>query len=198
VLAPSSYSRQLDDFLKHHTGERRATVPAIYHAVRNLTYASDGNRQPEIVIATSKGSCTGKHLLLRDLLRHAGETAEVEFIEGDFAAAMPVVPSMSEELKRWVSSGGIKDFHCYVVWRGGEGESKLDATWPDRMASLGFPVNAKWDGAGDTRVAINAGVVKGRAEDVLARKAALLATLTEKQINDRLHFLKLLTDWMPQ
>jgi hypothetical protein len=33
---------------------------------------------------------------------------------------------------------------------------------------------------------------------VLARKAALLATLTEKQINDRLHFLKLLTDWMPQ
>jgi hypothetical protein len=198
VLAPSSYSRQLDDFLKDHTGERRATVPAIYHAVRNLTYASDGNRQPEIVIATSKGSCTGKHLLLRDLLRHAGETAEVEFIEGDFAAAMPIVPSMSEGLKRWVSSGGITDFHCYVVWRGGEGDSKLGATWPDRMASLGFPVNAKWDGAGDTRVAINAGVVKGRAEDVLARKAALLATLTEKQINDRLHFLKLLTDWMPQ
>ena len=61
-----------------------------------------------------------------------------------------------------------------------------------------IPVNAKWDGTGDTRVAIASGVIRGRAEDVLARKAALLATLTEKQINDRLSFLKLLTEWMPQ
>ena len=198
MLAASSYSHTLDGFLDRSVGSGRVSVPAIYHAVRNLTYASDGNRQPEIVIATGKGSCTGKHLLLRDLLRHVGETADVEFIEGDFAAAMPVIPSMSEELKHWVSSGGIKDFHCYVVWRGDEGEVKLDATWPDRMASLGFPVNAKWNGAGDTRVAINAGTVKGRAEDVLGRKKVLLATLTEKQINDRLRFLKLLTEWMPQ
>jgi len=198
VLAASCYSHTLDGFLDRSVGSGPPSIPAIYHAVRNLTYASDGNRQPEIVIATGKGSCTGKHLLLRDLLRHVGETADVEFIEGDFAAAMPVVPSMSEELKRWVSSGGIKDFHCYVVWQGSDGEVKLDATWPDRMASLGFPVNAKWNGVSDTRVAIDAGTVKGRAENVLERKAALLATLTEKQINDRLRFLKLLTEWMPQ
>ena len=173
-------------------------VPAIFHAVRNLTYASDGNRRPEMVLATGKGACTGKHVLLRDLLRHAGESADVEFIEGDFAASMPVVPTMSDELKRWVSSGGINDFHCYVVWQGGEREVKLDATWPDRMAPLGYQVNAKWDGIGDTRVAIPSGVVRGRAEDVLERKAALLATLSEKQIKDRLSFLKLLTEWMPQ
>lgn len=198
VLASPSYSRQLDDFLDRHAGGKRATVPAVYHAVRNLTYASDGNRTPEVVIATGKGSCTGKHLLLRDLLRHVGESADVEFIEGDFAAAMPVVPSMSEELKDWVTSGGISDFHCYVVWQDGEREVKLDATWPDRMAPLGYPVNAKWDGFGDTCVAINAGTIRGRAEDVLERKAALLSTLTEKQTNDRLRFLKLLTEWMPQ
>jgi hypothetical protein len=150
------------------------------------------------VIATGKGACTGKHLLLRDLLRHVGETADVEFIEGDFAASMPVVPTMSEELQRWVSAGGISDFHCYVVWQGGEGEVKLDATWPDRVASLGYPVNAKWDGIGDTRVAIGSGIIRGRAENVLERKASLLSTLTEKQINDRLRFLKLLTEWMPQ
>ena len=59
-------------------------------------------------------------------------------------------------------------------------------------------VNAKWDGIGDTRVAIESGVVRGRAENVLERKASLLSTLTEKQINDRLRFLKLLTEWMPQ
>jgi hypothetical protein len=59
-------------------------------------------------------------------------------------------------------------------------------------------VNGTWDGVGHTRVAIPSGIVRGRAENVLERKAALLATLSEKQINDRLRFLKLLTDWMPQ
>lgn len=198
MLATATYSRQLDDFIDAHTSAGQPTVPAIFHAVRNLTYASDGNRRPEMVIATGRGSCTGKHVLLRDLLRHVGEEADVEFIEGDFAASMPVVASMSDELKRWVSSGGIKDFHCYVVWQGSERDMKLDATWPDRMAPLGYHVNAGWNGRGDTRVAIASGVVRGRAEDVLERKAALLATLSEKQIDDRLRFLKLLTDWMPQ
>lgn len=198
MLYPSSYTRQLDDFLDRHARAETAIVPAIYHAVRNLTYASDGNRAPEAVIETGKGSCTGKHLLLRDLLRHAGETADVEFIEGDFAASMPVVATMPDELKAWVSSGGISDFHCYVVWQGGEREVKLDATWPNRLAPLGYQVNAQWDGTGDTRIAIADGIVRGRAEDVLERKAALLGTLTEKQIRDRLRFLKLLTEWMPQ
>jgi hypothetical protein len=198
MLAASPYGRQLDEFLDAHVRRGHPTVPAIFHAVRNLTYASDGNRRPEMVIATGKGSCTGKHVLLRDLLRHVGEEADVEFIEGDFAASMPVVSSMSDELKKWVTSGGINDFHCYVVWKDGEDERKLDATWPDKMASFGYQVNAEWDGSGDTRVAIATGTVRGRAEDVLERKAALLATLDEKQINDRLRFLKLLTEWMPQ
>ena len=198
MLAATTYSRQLGDFLERHAGSDHPAVPAIYHAVRNLTYASDGNRKPDMVIATERGSCTGKHLLLRDLLRHVGETADIEFIEGDFAAAMPVVPSMSEPLKRWVASGGIADFHCYVVWRDGEREVKLDATWPDKLAPLGYPVNGNWNGTGDTRVAIESGTIRGRAENVLERKAALLATLSEKQINDRLSFLKLLTEWMPQ
>ena len=198
MVASSSYSQQLGDFLDRHAGAEHPTVPAIYHAVRNLTYASDGNRTPAMVIAAEKGSCTGKHLLLRDLLRHVGETADVEFIEGDFAAAMPVVSSMSDPLKRWVASGGIADFHCYVVWRNGKRELKLDATWPDKLAPLGYPVNGNWDGTGDTRVAIETGTIRGRAENVLERKASLLATLTEKQIKDRLGFLKLLTEWMPQ
>ena len=108
-----------------------------------------------MVIATGKGACTGKHLLLRDLLRHVGETADVEFIEGDFAASMPVVP---HQCRRSSSAGyqraGFPIFTAMSCGRVASGEVKLDATWPDRVASLGYPVNAKWDGIGDTRVAI--------------------------------------------
>lgn len=198
MSASASYRQQLDAFLARHAGGAvRPSVPAIYHAVRNLAYASDGNRNPEIVMKTKRGACTGKHILLRDLLRHAGERADVEFAEGDFAAGMPVAASMPEELSRWIRSGGIRDFHCYVVWYDGEREVKLDATWPDGLATLGFPVNAGWDGAGDTRIALNPDGLKARAENVIEHKARLVATLSQEQKEDRRSFLELLTKWMP-
>lgn len=195
----ASYPGDLDAFLARHAGGAAPpSVPAIYHAVRNLSYASDGNRDPAIVLKTGRGACTGKHILLRDLLRRVGCGAEVEFAAGDFAAGMPVVASMPPALADWVRSGGIRDFHCYVVWDDGGREVTLDATWPDSLAPLGFPVNAGWDGAGDTRIALTPDGHKSRAEDVIEHKARLVATLSEQQRKDRRSFLELLTKWMPE
>jgi hypothetical protein len=195
MSASASYPGELDAFLARHCGPK-PSVPAIYHAVRNLTYASDGNRDPQIVLRTGKGACTGKHLLLRDLLRRVGESADVELAAGDFAAGMPVAPSMPEDLRGWIRSGGIRDFHCYVVWQDGGREKKLDATWPDNLEALGFPVNAGWDGSGDTRIALTPDGLTARAEDVIGEKARLVATLSEQQRKDRRSFLELLTKWM--
>lgn len=199
MSSPGSYSQELDVFLARQAGGAAPpSLPAIYHAVRNLVYASDGNRDPRIVMKTRRGACTGKHILLRDLLRRSGERADVEFAAGDFAAGMPVVSSMPDALSAWIRSGGIRDFHCYVVWHDGEREVTLDATWPDALAPLGFPVNAGWTGHGDTRIALTPDGLKARAEDVIAHKARLVATLSEEQRNDRRNFLELLTKWMPE
>jgi hypothetical protein len=193
----SGYSAKLETFLVGNLGPGRPSVPSVYHAVRNLAYASDGNRDPARVIDTKRGACTGKHLLLRDLLRHIGEKADVELVAGDFAAGMPQVASMPEALRAWISTGGIRDFHCYVVWTDAGREVKLDATWPDMMEPFGYAVNSGWDGKGDTRIALNPDGIKVRDEDVIARKEALLATLSDQQRRDRREFLDLLTGWMP-
>ncbi|WP_119390028.1 transglutaminase domain-containing protein [Taklimakanibacter lacteus] len=199
MRAEASYPQQLDAFLARHAGGLSLpSVPAIYHAVRNLIYASDGNRDPAIVLKTGRGACTGKHILLRDLLRRVGWHADVEFAAGDFARGMPAVASMPEALARWVRAGGIRDFHCYVVWHDGMREKKLDATWPDALAPLGFPVNAAWDGSGDTLIALTPDGHISRAEDVIEHKAKLVATLSEQQRKDRRSFLELLTKWMPE
>jgi hypothetical protein len=196
---PPAYEERLDAFLRERCSRAgKPDVVTTFHAVRKLAYFSSADRTPQAVLASGRGACTAKHLLLRDLLRRQGEVADVELIEGDFAASMPVVDTMPEALRRWVVSGGIPDFHCYVVWQGPDSEHRLDATWPDHLAPFGFPVNADWDGGGDTQLAIKPALVKVRVEDVVARKERLLAALSRDDLANRRTFLDLLSAWLAE
>jgi hypothetical protein len=192
-----NYMIALDRFIERHVDiSKQSAVISLYHAVRNIPYFSSGNRSPEAVLRDNRGACTAKHLLLRDLLRRRGELADVELIEGDFAASMPVVNSMPDEMKIWIRSGGIKDYHCYVVWRGPEREQILDATWPDALARYGFTVNSEWQGEGDTALAIVPTFIKSRVEDVIPRKEKLLLSLSREETHHRKLFLSLLSTWL--
>ena len=188
-----AYDLALDAFIASH-GVR--DVPGIYHAVRKLGYFSSGERSPEAVMRTGRGACTAKHILLRDLLRRQGQVAEVELVEGDFAAGIPEAASMPVALRDMIRTKGIEDFHCYVVWQSAGHPVLLDATWPDALAAHGFPVNAGWSGVGDTALAINPTGIKIFEEDVIAAKARLLAGLTARDAESRRAFLKLLSDWI--
>ena len=188
-----TYPARMAAFLARHG---TTDVPGIFHAVRNLPYHSSGERSPDAVMATGRGACTAKHILLRDLLRHIGEVAAVEIVGGDFAAGIPPHPSMPAPLLQMLAEGGIHDFHCYTVWRGPERELALDATWPDAVEPYGYPVNSNWAGEGDTKLAIRPTNVKAREEDVPAAKQRLLGALTADEVADRAAFLKHLSDWM--
>jgi hypothetical protein len=197
MKAVGHYDSRLDAFLEQVSlAHHKADVPAIFHAVRNIRYASRGNRTPLGVLDSNEGSCSGKHILLRDLLRRAGEIADVEIVEGDFAAGLPVADTMPEALQRWIRNGGIRDFHNYVVWRGPVRELKLDATWHDALTGFNFPVNSSWTGDGDTKLAIEPFGVKARVEDLIDVKARLLMALSENEAADRKAFLELLTNWI--
>ena len=187
------YDLALDGFIASQ-GVR--DVPGIYHAVRKLPYFSNGERSAEAVMRTGRGACTAKHILLRDLLRRHGEVAEVELVQGDFAAGLPQVASMPQPLREMIRAAGVADFHCYVVWQGPERDVRLDATWPDALVRYGFPVNAGWAGSSDTRLAIRPGGITRRAEDVITAKAQLMSGLSADQSDKRRRFLTLLSDWI--
>jgi len=193
----SSYMDALDYFLKGlGLGQGRIDVVKTFHAVRNFPYFSSGDRSAEIALRDRRGACTAKHILLRDLLRRQGTFADVEIVEGDFAASMPLVKTMPEDLRGWIQTGGIIDFHCYVVWRGPEKEQILDCTWPDTLKPFGFPVNSNWIGDGDTVLAIKPRHVKARVEEVIDRKERMLSTLSREDIHHRKIFLKVLSEWL--
>ena len=66
---------------------------------------------------TGRGACTAKHILLRDLLRRRGEVAEVELVEGDFAAGIPQVSSMTAPLRDMLRNGRVCRFSllCHLA-----------------------------------------------------------------------------------
>ena len=118
----TDYDQTIETFVAPLMGvNRKATVVACYHAVRNFDYLSDGVRDPQTVIDRRAGSCSGKHIVLRDCLVALGEMASIETVEGDFASSIPDHVTMPDELRIFARDGGIRDFHQFVVWESGSG-----------------------------------------------------------------------------
>jgi Transglutaminase-like superfamily len=183
-------------FLKDRLRAGSTNVADIYHSVRKIPYGSTGERDPVRVIANNLGSCSGKHILLRDLLREVGRATEIITMFTHFNRGVPSHPSMPADLRAMIDGEDVWDFHHYVHVRIGEGWYKLDATWHDALISYGFPVNRDWDGNSDTVLAATPIRVYPAVEDLVAWKMQLLTQLTPEQREYRAKFFARLTEWM--
>ena len=199
MAAKADYNAELDRFFAELVPARgKAGVLQAYTAVRQMAYFSGPDRTPLAALQAGRGACTAKHIILRDLLRRIGMRADVEIVEGDFAAAIPLHASQPDDLQDMIRQRGVTDFHCRVRLARPEGDLRLDATWPDDLAAYGFAVNRTWTGDGDTLQAIADVVVRSSDEDVLGTKARLLADLGDATQRRRLEFLRLLSGWIAQ
>lgn len=197
TITPSVYTEALASFVARHVPARGAGgILQTYSAVRQMPYFSGADRTPMAALRDGRGACTAKHVILRDILRATGQRADVEIVQGDFAAAIPLHPTQDPALARMIREADVVDFHCRVVLRGVDGDRRLDATWPDALAQYGFSVNGGWTGKGDTLQAMPDAVVRATPEDVLSAKADMLTTLGPAMIARRLEFLRLLSGWM--
>lgn len=184
------------DFLKQHLPAESGALAAIYHAVRNIPYGSTGERDPLKVIASNLGSCSGKHVLLRDLLRDAGREAEVITMFTHFNRGIAPHPAMPQDLRAMIEGAEVCDFHHYVRVRGDRRWVKLDATWHDTLIPYGFPVNRDWQGPDDTVLAATPIREYPPVEDLAAWKIQLLTELKPDQRDLRARFFRRLTEWM--
>ena len=199
MAAEADYPAELDRFFVENVPARgKAGVLQAYAAVRQLFYFSGPDRTPLAALRSGSGACTAKHIILRDLLRRVGMRADVEIVEGDFAAAIPLHSSQPDNLQEMIRQRGVTDFHCRVRLMLPEGDFRLDATWPDDLAAYGFAVNRTWTGESDTLQAIPDAVVRSSDEDVLGAKARLLTDLGDEAKRRRLEFLRLLSGWIAQ
>lgn len=193
----SSYKNLLSDLVERIGSETGPGIAPMFHAVRKIPYGAAGNRDPKAVYENNIGSCSGKHILLRDLLRAAEFDAEIVTIFTHFNKAIPDNESFPPELRRLVNEGDICDFHHYVRARSsGAPWQRLDATWHDALVPYGFPVNADWQGEGDTELAAETIREYPPEEDIASFKVRLLQQLTSEQRHQRARFFTLLGDWI--
>jgi transglutaminase-like putative cysteine protease len=127
---------------------------SIYHAVRNIPYGSTGIRNPVAVIENRRGSCSGKHMLLRDLLRLTDCEAEVITIHTHFNRAIPLAPSFPDDLATLIRDGEIDDYHHFVRARIDDQWLNLDATWQDALGAPGIVTSTERPWPGDIAITI--------------------------------------------
>jgi hypothetical protein len=191
-MTMSTYS----GFLCAHLKDGDSAMALLYHAVRKIPYGSIGERDPVKVIANNLGSCSGKHILLRDLLRETGHEAEIVTIFTYFNRGVPSHPAMPEDLRKMIEDEDICDFHHYVHARWDDRWLKLDATWHDALSPYGFPVNRDWRGQGDTMLAATPVREYPAVEDLATWKIDLLEQLDPEQRDKRARFFRRLSAWI--
>lgn len=128
--------------LKKQALERGFDVPEqpgpedAFSLVREMPYLRASDRKPETTIREWRGTCSGKHYLLRALLAELG-------IESTLIAApcyVAIDPAgLPASLAGILAEGPVPDVHNYLrlPWI-------VDATWPLTAAEYGVPVNPDW------------------------------------------------------
>lgn len=123
-----------------------------FRLVRDMPYLRASDRQPETLIREWRGTCSGKHYLLKDLYAELGipsrvmACTHVAHIDPDSAA-----PDLRRLLEQ--TGGHFVDVHNYLVLELPDGKMTVDATWPRATAKYGFPVNETFKLGEDQRIA---------------------------------------------
>jgi len=135
------------EFLKKNAVTRGHLKPedeldpgTVFRLVRDLPYIRASSRDPETTIREWRGTCSGKHYLLKELFAELGYSSQL------IACTTEVQLDPRElrgKLKKLLeqSGGRFGDVHNYLVLDTPVGEMIVDATWPLATKPMGTVVN---------------------------------------------------------
>lgn len=175
---------------------REDALICVFENVRDIPYGSTGEREPENIVRENLGSCSGKHLLLSNLLTSLGYDNKIMTCLHYFNEALPKGNDYPQRLKEILTACRVIDFHHFVKLKNGNRWLDLDATWDGLLSQFGFPVNFGWKGDTDTVVAVKPVKFYSETEDLISLKLRLISDLAPQDQEIRAEFMKLLTDWL--
>jgi len=111
--------------------------------VRDMPYTRASSRDSETIIEEWRGTCSGKHYLLKKLFAELGYSSRL--------IACTAVTHIDPKEVRWKlrelleqSNGRFVDVHNYLILEPLEGEMIVDATWPIATKGMGTVVNERF------------------------------------------------------
>lgn len=170
----------------------------IFEAVRDIPYGSTGEREPEKIVYDNLGSCSGKHLLLSNLLHVLGCENKIVTCLHHFNEALPPGNDYPVRFKQILRDHHVIDFHHFVKLKRGHRWLILDATWDSLLHKFGFPVNFGWKGDTDTLIAVKPILFYPETDDLISLKIKLIEELPRQDQEVRAEFMKLLTEWLKE
>lgn len=168
-------------------------IITLFEKVRDIPYGDVGSRDPLDVYKQNKGTCSGKHELLKALYKELGLQVKDFLIMHRFKE-LPV--KFSPEITEILNRTDITDPHNYFKVLIDNKWLTVDVTWDKALQKLGFPVNENWDGKSDMPVAVAPGGKVYEPEDPIALKKELISELPENAQEERKLFLKKCTEWL--
>lgn len=173
---------------------REQKLVAIFENVRDIPYGTigSGSRNPLEVYRNNRGTCSGKHFLLRDLLLSLDvKVKDVVCIH--YYSQMPRSIDYPPKLAQLLGDNrGVPDYHNYIkVYNGGW--LTLDATFDYPLKDY-FVVN-EWDGKTDTKLSVKP-VEVWEVEDPEGFKINMLNKLPVEIQQGRKRFLQKLSRWL--
>jgi hypothetical protein len=122
--------------------DARVDAAAVFRLVRDMPYGRASSRDPLTTIREWRGTCSGKHYLLRALFAELGLRADLMACTTRITRENS--PYLPPELRNLLAAGPIIDIHNYLVLHTPHGPMRVDATWPLPMKVLGLTVNEEF------------------------------------------------------
>jgi hypothetical protein len=171
-----------------------------YSLVRDMPYQRATDRRPETLIAEWRGTCSGKHYLLRDLFTELGYPSHVMACTSVQDLSENLIPPELHDL--WSAAAGrFVDVHNYLVLELPASEMIVDATWPLGSEQYGLTVNPAFVLGQDQRLAsvpLQSWRVPAGQDPQAFKETLLRQNFTPAELEFRDAFILALGNWLSE
>ena len=159
--------------------------------VRDMPYTRASSREPETIIKEWRGTCSGKHYLLKKLFAELGYSSRL-------IACTTVAHIDPKEVRGKLrtlldqSNGRFVDVHNYLILELSEGDMIVDATWPLATKGMGTVVNERFVPGEDHQIAcepIKTWVVPEGGDSQEFKNEILKESFTPEELAHREEFI---------
>lgn len=170
-------------------------IMLLFNKARDISYGSIGSRNPKDVYLQQKGTCSGKHELLKGLYKSLGIPVKNYIILHSFNN-LPV--KYPKKINEFLAKNKIVDPHNFLKIKIEDNWIVVDVTWDLPLKNLGFPVNENWNGKVDCNISVAQGGKIMETDNPILKKQELLSKFSILEKKNRKQFLGLLTNWLEE
>jgi hypothetical protein len=125
--------------------------PTAFRLVRDMPYRRAQDRLPRTTIREWRGTCSGKHYLLKSVFAELG--LDSTLMASTHYIPVEVIASLPASVREVTGGNPVADVHTYLVAESPRGPMVVDATWPLGSERLGLVVNQEFVWGEDMRLA---------------------------------------------